>query len=57
MMLYERYRPTCWSEVIGQDAALRRIETIRRVEGLAGQCFWLVGKSGNCSKGNSLTRP
>jgi energy-coupling factor transporter ATP-binding protein EcfA2 len=47
MLLYEKYRPASWPEVIGQNAAIQKIDTIRRVEGLPGQCVWLVGKSGS----------
>jgi len=46
MLLYEKYRPSTYTEVIGQQSAIRKINAIRRSEGLAGQCFWLVGKSG-----------
>ncbi len=43
--LYEEYRPRDWSEVCGQDKAIRRINTLRR-RGLAGRVFWITGPSG-----------
>ena len=49
MLLTEKYRPRDWGEIVGQPKALKRIDTIRRVEGMAGQCIWISGKSG-CGK-------
>ncbi len=43
--LFEKYRPKAWNEVIGQDAALRTIEILRR-RGLGGRAFWISGPSG-----------
>ena len=43
--LYEQYRPQNWSEVIGQDKVLARIDRLR-ARGLAGRAFWLSGQSG-----------
>lgn len=43
--LYEQYRPSDWSEVIGQDKALAKLETLRR-RGLAGRVYWITGSSG-----------
>ncbi len=43
--LFEQYRPRQWSEVVGQDKALAKIETLRR-RGLAGRAFWITGQSG-----------
>jgi DNA polymerase-3 subunit gamma/tau len=43
--LFEQYRPREWSEVVGQDKALAKIETLRR-RGLAGRAFWISGQSG-----------
>ena len=37
--LFEQYRPKTWAEVVGQDAALRQIEAVRR-RGLAGRAWW-----------------
>ena len=44
--LYEQYRPRDWSEVCGQDKALRRIEHLRK-RGLAGRAYWITGSSGS----------
>lgn len=46
MNLYEKYRPRCWDEVIGQDKALRRLAIIDEKFGLLGQVFWIAGPSG-----------
>ena len=43
--LYEQYRPSSWGEVIGQDAAIRQIQTVGR-RGYGGKAFVLYGKSG-----------
>ncbi len=43
--LHEQYRPSAWSDVIGQDKALARIETLRK-RGLGGRSYWLSGASG-----------
>jgi len=43
--LHEQYRPNTWEEVVGQDKALARIETIRR-RGLSGRAYWITGQSG-----------
>ena len=45
-VLYERFRPRTWGEVVGQDAALARLETLRSRGGLAGRSYWLSGPSG-----------
>lgn len=45
MQLHEQYRPRQWSDVIGQDKALERIDQ-RRKRGLAGRAYWLSGQSG-----------
>src|SRR5688572_24454064 len=45
MQLHEHYRPQAWSEVVGQDKALRQLETLRR-RGLGGRAYWIAGKSG-----------
>lgn len=44
--LYEQYRPRDWSEIVGQDKALRQLETIRSRGGLNGRAFWVSGQSG-----------
>ncbi len=43
--LFEQYRPSCWSDVVGQDKAIKRIEAIRK-RGLGGRAFWISGASG-----------
>lgn len=43
--LFEQYRPTQWSDVIGQPGAVRQIETLRR-RGLLGRVLWISGPSG-----------
>lgn len=43
--LYEQYRPGTWSEVVGQDKVLKRIETLRS-RGFAGRSYWFSGQSG-----------
>lgn len=43
--LYEQYRPTAWADVVGQDRALAKIETLRS-RGLGGRAYWIAGASG-----------
>jgi len=43
--LYEQYRPRSFADVVGQDKAIRRIQTVAR-RGLAGRAFWISGQSG-----------
>ncbi len=43
--LYEKYRPQTWEEVVGQDEAKRRIQTVLH-KGWGGKAFWLAGPSG-----------
>ena len=45
MQLQEQYRPRSWSEVVGQDKVLAKIERLRK-RGLAGRAYWLSGQSG-----------
>jgi replication-associated recombination protein RarA len=45
MPLHEEYRPRDWSDVIGQDKAIKRVAALRR-RGLSGRAFWLTGASG-----------
>ncbi|MCH7720391.1 MAG: AAA family ATPase [Planctomycetes bacterium] len=43
--LYEKYRPTTWVEVVGQDKIVGRMK--RLIErGLGGRAFWISGQSG-----------
>ena len=45
MQLHEEYRPRQWSEVVGQDKALAKINRLRQ-RGLAGRAYWISGQSG-----------
>ena len=45
MQLCEQHRPSQWSDVIGQDKIIRRIDALRR-RGLGGRAYWLSGQSG-----------
>lgn len=44
--LAERYRPTTWSEVVGQEKAVRQIDRWRQRTGLLGRGIWITGNSG-----------
>ncbi|MFH1739960.1 MAG: AAA family ATPase [bacterium] len=44
-ILSEQYRPTSFSEVVGQDKVIKKIETIAK-RGLAGRAYFLTGQSG-----------
>ena len=43
--LTEQYRPQMWSDVVGQDKIVQRIQSLAK-RGLAGRAFWLSGQSG-----------
>ena len=43
--LYEQYRPKSWSEVIGQDKAIAKVQALAK-RGLSGRAFWISGQSG-----------
>lgn len=43
--LFEKYRPSCWDDVVGQDKAVSRCRKLCQ-RGLGGQAFWITGKSG-----------
>ncbi len=45
MQLYELYRPSCWSDVVGQDKAIKKIKLLIK-RGLGGRAFFLSGQSG-----------
>jgi replication-associated recombination protein RarA len=45
MNLYERYRPTTFEQVIGQDKAIRQIRLAGKT-GFGGKAFWISGPSG-----------
>jgi len=43
--LFEQYRPKTFDEVVGQDKAIQKIQTIGK-RGLTGRAFWISGQSG-----------
>ena len=45
MPLYEQVRPRQWSDVVGQDRVLAKIDRLRP-RGLGGRAYWLSGQSG-----------
>lgn len=45
MQLFEQYRPRTWGDVVGQEKALKKIETLRK-RGFGGRAVWLSGQSG-----------
>jgi DNA polymerase III gamma/tau subunit len=46
MSLAEKYRPTSWTDVVGQDKVVTRLLAIRDRGTLAGRAYWLSGQSG-----------
>lgn len=44
--LFERYRPTSWSDVVGQDKTVSKLRALASRSGLAGRAYWLSGQSG-----------
>jgi len=45
MSLYEEYRPRDWSEIIAQEKAVAKVQTLAK-RGLGGRAFWIAGQSG-----------
>ena len=43
--LHEQYRPRTWADVIGQDKAVKTVQTLAK-RGLSGRAFWVSGQSG-----------
>ena len=43
--LHEQYRPTTWADVLGQDKAVHKVQTLAK-RGLTGRAFWIAGQSG-----------
>ena len=43
--LTETYRPSTWSEVVGQDKAIGKLRAIGR-NGFGGRAIWITGASG-----------
>jgi replication-associated recombination protein RarA len=44
--LPDKYRPRTWAEVIGQEKAIKQIQTIAKRSGYGGRAWWFSGKSG-----------
>jgi DNA polymerase III gamma/tau subunit len=44
--LAEKYRPSKWSDVIGQEKVIGRIQALAQRGSLSGRAYWLSGKSG-----------
>lgn len=44
--IYERWRPTTFAEVVGQQKAISRISRLRDASGLEGRAYWIAGPSG-----------
>jgi DNA polymerase III gamma/tau subunit len=44
--LAEKYRPSKWSDVIGQDKVIGRIQALAQRGSLSGRAYWLSGQSG-----------
>ena len=44
--LADKYRPGTWSDVVGQDKVVARLQTLAKRGGLAGRAFWISGQSG-----------
>ncbi len=45
MQLTEQYRPSTWSDVVGQDKVVGTIKALAK-RGLSGRAYWLSGQSG-----------
>jgi DNA polymerase-3 subunit gamma/tau len=45
MQLFEQYRPNRWADVVGQDKAIGKVQTLAK-RGLAGRAYWISGQSG-----------
>lgn len=43
--LHEKYRPQEFTDVVGQDKAIKRLHCLMKTCGLDGQVYWLVGDS------------
>jgi DNA polymerase III gamma/tau subunit len=44
--LYERFRPSTWADVVGQEKVVNRVLAMRKRGGLSGRAYWLSGQSG-----------
>lgn len=45
MQLTEKYRPTTWTDVVGQDKAVKTLRGLV-TRGLPGRAIWIAGQSG-----------
>ena len=45
VQLAELFRPATWSDVVGQDKVINRIQALAK-RGLAGRAYWISGQSG-----------
>ena len=46
MNLADKYRPTTWGDVVGQEKIVSRLRTLAQRGTLAGRAFWISGQSG-----------
>src|SRR5262245_1620750 len=44
--LVERFRPTTWNEVVGQEKAVATLQRFARAGQLGGRNYWISGKYG-----------
>jgi DNA polymerase III gamma/tau subunit len=44
--LTERYRPTTWADVVGQEKTVGRLTALAKRGALTGRAYWLSGQSG-----------
>jgi replication-associated recombination protein RarA len=44
--LCERYRPACWSDVLGQAKIVSTLERLSALGTLGGRAYWISGSSG-----------
>jgi len=46
MQLHEKYRPTSWGDVVGQDSITKKLQRLARAGRIGGRAYWLAGSSG-----------
>jgi replication-associated recombination protein RarA len=46
LSLFERARPTEFSQVVGQDAIVKRLTALESRQALGGRAYWIAGLSG-----------
>jgi len=44
--LFERFRPSQWSDVVGQDKVIAKLNALRQRGGLSGRAYFISGSSG-----------